>query len=310
MTIEPSTESLTAETIEDLRVDDLFPGMPSPGDDVVHTEGILRAWDGTDLFWQTWEPRHEPRGVVCLMHGFGEHSARYHHLATFLVRAGYAVMAIDARGHGRSGGRRAHVQDFDEYPRDLDRLVAEAEERWPDQHLVVFGHSNGGLIALHHALMNPGRAAAYAITSPFLGFQVKVPAWKAGLGNLMSSVWPTLAIPTELSPDVLTHDREVVQKYANDPLVTDVATARWFTETKEAQRRILKNAAQVRAPFLFLVAGSDELADPATAEEVYHELGSPEREFEIFPDLLHEVMNESEWQRLSRRVLGWFERFR
>jgi alpha-beta hydrolase superfamily lysophospholipase len=310
MAIDSTTGILTEEMIDQMSVDDLHPGMPRPGEEVVHTEGILRAWDGLDLFWQTWEPEYDPRGVVCLMHGFGEHSARYHHLATFFVRAGYAVIAIDARGHGRSGGRRAHVERFEEFPRDLDRVVAEAEKRWPGQHLVVFGHSNGGLIALHHALMNPQRANAYAITSPFLGFQVEVPFVKALAGNLMSSVWPTLALPTDLDPAVLSQNEEIVRKYANDPLVTDVATARWFTETKRAQRAILENAAQVRSPFLFLVSGSDELADPAAAEEVFHELGSPDREFEIFPDLLHEVMNESEWESLSRRVLGWFERFR
>lgn len=310
MAIEPFIEPLSDETIEEISVDDLHPGMSRPAEEVVHTEGILKAWDGFDLFWQTWEPELEPRGVVLLMHGFGEHSARYHHLATFLVRAGYAVMAIDARGHGRSGGRRAHVDQFDEFPRDLDRVVAEAEERWPDRYLVVFGHSNGGLIALHHALMSPGRVEAYAVTSPFLGFKVKVPLLKALAGNLMSSIWPTLALPTDLDPAVLSSNREVVEKYANDPLVTEVATARWFTETKEAQQELLSNAGQVRAPFLFLVSGSDELADAEAAEEVFHRLGSPEREFEILPDLLHEVMNEPGWEGLARRVVGWFERFR
>jgi alpha-beta hydrolase superfamily lysophospholipase len=310
MAIDSTPAALTDDMIERLSIGDLHPGMPNPGDEVVHKEGILPAWDGLELYWQSWEPQEEPRGVVCLMHGFGEHSARYHHLATFLVRAGYAVIAIDARGHGRSGGRRAHVQSFEEFPRDLDRVVAEAEKRWPGQHLVVFAHSNGGLIALHHALMSPGRVKAYAITSPFLGFKVEVPFLKALAGNVMSSVWPTLALPTELDPAVLTKNEEIVRSYADDPLVLDIATARWFTETKEAQRQLLQNASQVRAPFLFLVAGADELADPAASEEVFHRLGAPEREFEIFPDLLHEVMNESQWEQLSRRVLAWFERFR
>lgn len=306
-----AADPIDASAIEAIDVSDLFPGMPAVPDDVERLDGLIKAWDGLDLYWQSWEPTQaEPTGVVCLMHGFGEHSARYHHLAAVFVRAGYAVIALDARGHGRSGGVRAHVANFDEFPRDFDRLVSEAESRWPDRYMVGFGHSNGGLIALHHALMNPGRLQCYAITSPFLGFQVKVPFVKALAGNAMSKIWPTLALPTGLDPAVLSHDVEIVRKYAADPLVLEVATARWFTETKSAQARLMDEGKRIRAPFLFLVAGADELADPVVAEEIYHRLGSPDREFERFDDLYHELMNEPQWVPIARRVVEWFERFR
>lgn len=302
---------MSAEEIAAIAHDDLTPGMKRPGEDVRHREGILSAWDGADLFWQSWEPRdREVRGAVALMHGFGEHSARYHHLATFLTRAGYAVAAIDARGHGRSSGARGHVDVFEAFPRDLDRLVSEVEKLWPDSYMVGFGHSNGGLISLHHALMVPGRLAAYAITSPFLGFQVKVPAPKAAAGHLMSRIWPSLALPTELDPGVLCCDERIVRQYSEDPLVLRVASARWFTETKRAHREILERASRIRAPFLWLVSGADELADARAAESVYHALGSPERELELFPDLKHEVMNEAVWPELARKLVDWYERFR
>ena len=294
----------------DVDTSGLQPGMDRPPPDVQHLDGIMTAWDGLELYWQTWEPSDDPTGVIVLMHGFGEHSARYHHVASLFVRAGYAVIAIDARGHGRSAGPRGHIDRFAQFPRDLDLVVGEAEKRWPGRHLVVFGHSNGGLIALHHALMTQGRVAAYAVTSPFVGFQVKVPFAKVAAGTVMSKIWPTLALPTELDPALLTHDTAIVEKYANDPLVLSVASARWFTETKRAQAELMAQAAQVKAPFLFLVAGRDEIADPRTAEEIYHQLGSTDREFELLGGLMHEVLNEAEWERLARRIVDWFERFR
>ncbi len=289
--------------------DVLFPGMRTPPKDVVHEEGVLTAWDGTDLFWQCWIPSSEPRGVVALMHGFGEHSTRYHHVASTFVRAGFAVGAIDARGHGRSAGPRGHVGRFAEYPRDMDLLVGRLEERWTGLPVFGFGHSNGGLIALHHALMAPGRLDAYAVTSPFCGFEVKVPVAKRAAAVVMTRVYPRFVEATDLDPAILTHDKAVVEQYAADPLVGRVATSRWYTETKDAQAELLDEASRIRAPFLFLVAGDDHVVDAKATERVYHRLGSPDREFELLPGLYHEVLNEEGWESLMARIVAWYERF-
>ncbi|MBL6965930.1 MAG: alpha/beta hydrolase, partial [Anaerolineales bacterium] len=52
------------------------------------------AAEGRDLFACYWRPEGEVRAVVCLVHGLGEHSARYAHVAAALNRAGYAVVAL------------------------------------------------------------------------------------------------------------------------------------------------------------------------------------------------------------------------
>lgn len=294
----------------DIDMSDLTPGMARPPEDVVHTEGIIEAWDGLELFWQSWAPQTDPTGVVALMHGFGEHSARYHHVATAFVRAGYAVLAIDARGHGRSAGSRGHVTRFEEFPRDFDLAIGEAEKRWPGLHLVAFGHSNGGLISLRHALMTQGRVQAYAITSPFCGFQVKVPLPKLIAARMMTRIWPTFKEPTGLDSNVLSHNKFIVEQYANDPLNLKVASARWYTETKAAQEDLMARAGEIHEPFLFLVSGADELADPRAAEEVYHQLGTDDREFELLPKLKHEALNEDGWEQLATRIVDWYERYR
>ena len=89
---------------------------------------------------------------------------------------------------------------------------------------------------------------------------------------------------------------------------TGVATARWFTEAKDAQADLLERAKEITQPFFFLVAGSDELADPRAAEEVYHRLGSHDREFEILPELFHEVLNEAEWSELMLQMVTWLNK--
>jgi alpha-beta hydrolase superfamily lysophospholipase len=67
--------------------------------------------------WQNPQPRH----IVILAHGYGEHLGRYEHVAQFLVQRGAVVAGPDHVGHGRSGGERVEVSDYDLVVDDLRR---------------------------------------------------------------------------------------------------------------------------------------------------------------------------------------------
>ena len=45
----------------------------------------ITASDGTQLYWQAWEPDEEIQATVCFVHGLGEHSGRYAHVAEAFV---------------------------------------------------------------------------------------------------------------------------------------------------------------------------------------------------------------------------------
>ena len=284
---------------------------------VSHEASYLTSWDGKKLYWQIWEPKGERaawRGRIALMHGYGEHSTRYAHVAQALVRAGYGVMAIDARGHGKSEGKPAHVGLFEEYVLDLERLCEAIEERWPEREghgpLFVMGHSNGGLIALRHALRQPEGIAGFIVTSPFCGFKVRVAKWKSVAGNVLSKFVPTFSLPTDLPPEDLTRDSFVVAQYADDPLVRRAATARWFTEAKGAQQDLVERAGTITHPVIMHVAGDDRIADPEVAQRVYHALGSKDTTLHVHGTLFHEVLNEKEWKTILAEIVRWMEEIR
>ena len=297
--------------IDALDFDDLAPARPVDDPGVERDEGYWHAFDGERLFWQSWAPPEGPtRGAVALMHGFGEHSSRYDHVAAALVRAGYGVQAIDARGHGRSTGKRAHVDDYDYYVRDYELLKLHTADRWPEVDLFCFGHSNGGLIVLRYALEKPMGVTGFIVTSPYCRLAMKVPPLKAAAGRLMSKVWPSFTMPNDLDASKLSHIDRVVSKYETDPLELKVVSARWFTEATEAQQDLYERADQLKQAFLFLLAGQDEICDPEGAEEVFHRMGSGDREMEVFPKLYHEILNEEQWADIVRRMLRWMERHR
>ena len=89
-----------------------------------HSEGTFTSYDGLSIFHQSWVPDDDATAVVLVVHGLGEHSGRYEHVAGALVDAGCAVHALDHRGHGRSEGKRAYVKSYDELLGDLAQFPA------------------------------------------------------------------------------------------------------------------------------------------------------------------------------------------
>src|SRR5665648_303728 len=84
-----------------------------------HTEFKLKTFDGLSLFGQNWQPENHPKAVICLVHGMGEHSGRYVHIADRLTKAGYAIFAFDLRGHGKSSGPRSHTPSYEALMKDI-----------------------------------------------------------------------------------------------------------------------------------------------------------------------------------------------
>jgi len=89
-----------------------------------HEIGHLSAYDGFELFAQSWKPDSAPRAIIVIAHGFGEHSGRYEHVAQYFVDQGYVIYAVDQRGHGESRGKHlGYFDSIETLTNDLKRAV-------------------------------------------------------------------------------------------------------------------------------------------------------------------------------------------
>jgi alpha-beta hydrolase superfamily lysophospholipase len=120
------------------------------------------------IFSRTWQlPASRTSAVVLLVHGLNGHSGYDSNLWTAhsLVNRGFTVVAIDVEGHGRSGGQRALVSDFEtDVAGDIVALLLRTRERYPGKPLFLMGNSMGGLSAALTALAVQTNTAA-----PLLG---------------------------------------------------------------------------------------------------------------------------------------------
>jgi acylglycerol lipase len=135
-------------------------------------KNTILSWksnDGLDIFGQKWESEDKPaKAVICLVHGFGEHSSRYEHVAQFFTDNNYAVIAYDHRGHGRSGGKRGHFLSYDEFMNDVENLVKQAESNFPGLPKIIYGHSMGGNVVANYAIKRNPKVAGIILVFTFL----------------------------------------------------------------------------------------------------------------------------------------------
>ena len=265
----------------------------------------LETADGLELSLRRWETEGvSHQWTFVLVHGLGEHSGRYQHLAEWFSARGAIVYAMDHRGHGRSGGPRGHAPSLKVLLDDLDSVVlrARAESGGP---LVLIGHSFGGLLAIAYALERPERIDKAVFSAPALISKVKVPAWKRALARVLPTVAPRASFANEIDANVLSHDPAIAPAYRGDPLVHNQITAGLYANTIARGEEFIARAPELRVPFLLLHGRDDQVVDPVGSQRFFARATAPDRAFCLYPGFYHEIFNEVEQERVFQDIESW-----
>ena len=256
------------------------------------------------LWYRLYQPSPS-RGLVLLIHGFGEHSGRYEGVARALAQQSLSVACPDLRGHGRSTGQRGDVQRCSEYLEDLDALVREVI--LPMTHhdrYALFGHSAGGLLVLLWAIVGSPAHRALIIQSPLLAVGYPVPRWKSALAGWLTRAVPRLSVPIGLDPSWLSHDPLVAQRYRTDPLVHDRITLRGYAALQTAMREAHEGADRVRLPTLMLYGAEDRVISLAACRDVFERL-TCEKRLLAFEGCYHELHFEPVQPQVIAALAQW-----
>jgi alpha-beta hydrolase superfamily lysophospholipase len=260
---------------------------------------------GARLHARHWWPDAEPHSIAVLTHGLAEHCGRYGELVGHLTDAGYAVYALDHRGHGRSSGGRANIDRFEHVLADVDRLFAQARTDWPGRPATLIGHSMGGAIAFAYARRHQAALHGLVLSAPLLGMNPNVPKVQELVARLLSRLAPGLGV-LKLPADTISRDPAVVRAYQQDPLVHSGAIpARTLVELVDAVQTFPSLAPGLQLPVLVLHGTGDQLVPPAFTMPVVERFGSADRTVRVYDGLYHEVFNEPERARVYADLLAW-----
>lgn len=270
-------------------------------------EGFFQGPAHRKLFYRMWQPT-PCKALVIIVHGFGEHGGRYSALAQALGQQHHmAVACADLWGHGRSDGRRGDIERFEQYLDDLDALTAGVFlPRSRQERCAVFGHSFGGLAAIHWALRTPHTLRSLTIQSPLLKVAFPVPSWKIRFADIARRYWPTLSLSNSLDSSWLSHDPAVAQQYRDDPLVHHRITLRAYAALQGAMRHATEHAARVAIPTLVLYGSADRVVSVAACRNVAEALTCEKHVIE-FPDCYHELHHEPVFPRVIEELSRWVD---
>jgi alpha-beta hydrolase superfamily lysophospholipase len=272
---------------------------------MIQREGEWKTPDGVNLYWQEWKPDTDfPCGVVLLVHGLGEHSGRYHHVAQAFTQSGYVLVAFDHRGHGRSGGVRGD-DSMDLTCADISHFLGEIRREYSQQPVFLYGHSLGGLQVLYYVLIHKPQISGVISTAPALAADKGVSPVTILMAKVMSRLIPSMQIDNGLDRSNLSRTSEVIERYNNDPLVHGKITARFGMELMEMSKWT-RSQQEFPLPLLLMVGSGDHIIDPK-AVQVFGEGCKGDVTFRMLEGWYHEIHNEPEQEQILRDMIQWID---
>jgi len=259
----------------------------------------------------------QPRAVIQLAHGVGEHAGRYAEVAAALTGAGYTVYADDHRGHGRTGVHQ-HDGDLSKLGRlgpGGHRAAVEAVWRFtqlireenPGLPLILLGHSWGSFMSQILVSDHPDAFDGLVLSGSSL-------RWPGSLnsGDLNKPWKKADALGTEW----LSSDLTVGQAFLDDPLTTTKTLPELFGIRDTLRligkpRKGLRDARGADLPVLLMVGRDDTVGGPRSvhrlADAYRTRSGLTDVTTLVYPGARHEIFNETMRAEVFADLLAWLD---
>ena len=251
-------------------------------------------------------PGENTKAVIILIHGLGEHILRYLHWAEMFKKEGIGFLGVDLPGHGLSQGRRGNIKDYSVTDEMIDILLKSCKQTFPGCPVYIYGHSLGGGILLDYLLRKKPKIKGAIVTSPWLRLSFEPPKSKVMVASVMKYLVPGLTQPSGLKVDHISHDKSIVEKYKNDPMVHDKISVSLFDSAMTGAKYALAHASELTIPTLLLHGSDDLITSPSGSHEFAEKTAMVE--FKIWEGGYHELHNEPFKEDVFKFIMNWIKR--
>jgi len=270
-----------------------------------HQESTFTGLDNTSLFSQSWLPDVQPRAIVVLVHGVGEHSGRYMNFVSPAISNQFGVYSYDHRGHGNSEGQRGHIKAWSDYRNDLHTFVSMVKKTHPDCPIFLMGHSMGALVTLDYIVSEAQSFAGLILSGTPIEPKSAVSPFLVFLAKALSNIYPRFSLKLGLDAQVISRDPAVVKAYLADPLVHQQASARWGTEILKTVELIKSKASNIHLPVLFVHGEDDQLNGVEGVKQFFNQVPANDKQLLTFEHVRHEPINDTEHKKITGPVIQW-----
>ncbi|XP_031701153.1 monoglyceride lipase isoform X1 [Anarrhichthys ocellatus] len=249
--------------------------------------------DGLHLFCRYWEPAAQPRALVLIVHGAGEHCGPYDEIAQKLKEVSLLVFAHDHVGHGQSEGERMNVKDFQVYIRDSLQHVDLMKSCHPDLPVFIVGHSMGGAISILTACERPADFAGVVLIAPMVQMNPdSATPFKVFMAKVLNHMLPSLTLGS-IDSKWISRDKKQVETYAADELNFHGGMRVSFAmQLMGATARIEREIPSISWPFLLLHGDDDKLCDIRGSKMMYENAPASDKKIKVFEGGYHSLHHD------------------
>jgi len=225
--------------------------------------------------------RDDKKAIVIISHGFGEHAGSYTELAEEFLKAGYASIIPDQRGHGKApdGVKKwfGIIPDYKCFLYDIESLTDYALQTAQGTPIILYGHSMGGNIIANTLLrLTSEQALAYTcavLESPWLGLYDPPGPLSICMIKFLSHVMPNFIQEQKLNHGDLSSDTERSEGYSQDPLYHGSISMRMANGIFKGCAYALENAGRFPIPAYLAYANNDLIVSNKAIHEFAEKAG-------------------------------------
>ncbi|KAI8382477.1 Alpha/Beta hydrolase protein [Blakeslea trispora] len=267
---------------------------------VTVTKEWIKTKDNHEIFTMTWKPDTEPIATLVVIHGFGDHIARYDRMLKEFANQGIQSYGYDQRGWGETGKKSEQFgnnQGYDKALEDIDNAVLSTKKDKVPHFLM--GHSMGGGLILNYLARGDKFKGVSTLTgaiasAPLVTLSMPIPPLRYYSLRAMSTVVPSVTIHAKVDPKGISRDQDEVNAYINDPLVHDFATLSTLRSFIDAGTDIIKSKAKlIQTPILYSHSDADPINAYKGTAEAFELTASQDKELKTWSAYYHELHNEN-----------------
>lgn len=281
------------------------------------------------------KPKKDPKAIVQIFHGMGEHKDRYIPFMEFLAENGFVCYAHDHRKHGESisedegYGIWTKEDRFSDVIDDCNFVTRKILRDYPGKKLIIFGHSMGSIIArsyISRYALVPSAAIIMGTIPPYTSVKAFAPITLAKTIRLFTkSTKRSKFMGTQLNNpnikpfenprtnlDWLTRDEAVVDAYIADPLCGYDYTPQFYVEFLKSIVHVSQGSVislTKDMPLLFISGDHDPVGEMGKGiKEItrhYEGYGYTQITEKLVEGARHEVLNETNKQETYDFILDW-----
>jgi acylglycerol lipase len=270
----------------------------------VFNESYIRGYKGLFLHRVSWMPKKDPRAIIMLVHGLGDHILSFQHLAYYFNCEDIGVVGIDLRGHGKSEGRRGGAS-YHDLLMDVNELVKYTKKLYPCIPKIFYGHHLGASLVMNYSIRHSASANGIIATSPWIKSYYSPPSLIQIGAALISRMYPSFTISNGISNKYLSKDSSLVLRRIEDPLVHQKISLRLLREANAAGEVILKNKHKFNIPILIMHGTSDKITSWHASAKFSKYTNKKNTTFKSWEGAYHDLHNEPDKEMIFDYILHW-----